>query len=112
MEIEADVKLTSVDDFLKGRDLGEARTVMLKYLEKVSDNIDIMVKTGGNSVIKCYFDCGAYKGEEVLTFRIKNLCPFEIAASLKSLTSGHHFSFKHEEEYMIKRMANRTPQPG
>lgn len=112
MKIDTDVKLTSVDEFLKGRDLGEARTVLLKYLEKVSDSIDILVKSGGNSVIKCHFDCGAYKGEEVLTFRVKNLCPFGIAASLKTLTSGHHFSFKHEEEYMIKRMANRTPVTG
>ena len=96
--------MSELDKFLEDRNLGEDKTTMLKYLEKVSDKISIEPRPKGRSLIRCHFDCGAYKGEEILTFHMQSLCPLKIAVNLMSLTSGHHFNFPDAKDVLLKGM--------
>jgi len=95
----------SVSSFCEGRGLPESKVTMLRYLEKVADKCWVEVKPKGNSRIVAEFDCGAYKGSEVITLSIKNLCPFSIARNLMTLTSGHHFSFPEAEAFLISQFS-------
>lgn len=95
----------NVERFLEGcGELSLAKVTMLKYLQKVSDKFDITPAPKGRSRVECRFDCGVYKGEEVLTFRVADLNPIFVAAKLLLLTSGHHFSFDEGEETLLQEM--------
>lgn len=98
----------SIDDFIQSRpELSTERKTMLRYLASVSDNAWIEERTKGRSILKCEFDCGAYKGSEILTYQVSKLCPFRIADGLMSLTSGHHFSFEHGKQALLDKMGGK-----
>jgi len=95
--------LLSVDAFLSSRPkLAQDKVTMLRYLETVSDSIAIEPCR-----VHCEFDCGAYKGSEILTFHMKTINPFMVALSLMNLTSGHHFSYDRAEKVLLEMMQER-----
>lgn len=101
-EIE-DIKVSLVD-FIDDRDLSQDKIDMLKFLEKRSDNFHIIKRNKGRSIAVCEFDCGAYKGSQILQFMIKNLNPFLILFDLENLTSGHIHKFGEVKNSLINYM--------
>lgn len=102
------IKKLSTHEFLADReDLAEWKIIALKYLEKASDVFWIEPKPKGQSKIYCEFDCGAYKGSEILTFSMKTISPMQIALKLSGLTSGHIFRFDEVDEAMTEVMRKR-----
>ncbi len=98
-----------IEAFIEKRpELAESRKVMLRYLANVSDVISIEERPKGRSVVKCEFDCGAYKGSEVIEIRMDRLTPMRIALSLEGLTSGHHFSFPEADEVLLQSFSKRA----
>ncbi len=98
----------SVDEFLVGRtELSPQKIILLRYLEMVADSFSIASAPRGRSTIECRFDCGAFKGDEILHFRVSVSNPITVAASLLSLTSGHHFSFPEAEQALLASMEGR-----
>lgn len=98
-----------VDEFLSSRENGIAhdKVVMLRFLERVSDSVDIESKTKGRSLVHAEFGCGAYKGSEVLTYSISKLNPMRVLYDLTRLTSGHKFSWDKAEQFCLSCMEER-----
>lgn len=101
-------KQAALENFLQDRSLGEVKETLVRYLAEVSDVITFEPLPKGRSKIVCEFDCGAYKGSEVLTFRMTQLTPWSVAIQLMSLTSGHHFSYPDAENVLIESMKRRV----
>ena len=101
-------KSAHIEQFIESRpELANARKIMLRYLAEVSDKIELSILPKGRSKVKCYFDCGAYKGDEILEFRVSSLNPLSIALNLMNLTSGHHFSYGEVEKLLLQTMKER-----
>lgn len=101
-------KTPKTDAFIEGRGMAEDRVIILKYLETISDKFSIEQKPQGKSLAICEFDCGAYKGSQLLRFKISSLNPIDIASSLKNLTSGHRFDFQKAEQALLADMTERV----
>lgn len=96
----------SVEQFIASREeLSPSKAIMLRYLDEVSDSVTVEPQTKGRSKIHCEFDCGVYKGSEVLTFHMKTINPIGIALALMRLTSGHRFSYDDAEDFFIENDA-------
>jgi len=90
-----------IESFIEARpELAESKKTMLRYLASVSDGIRIEPMPKGRSRIHCEFDCGAYKGSEIVTFNMQTINPLRVALSLMALTSGHHFSYEKAEKVL------------
>lgn len=98
-----------LQEFLDSRasPISEDRVTILKYLEKVSDRLDVEARPRGRSFVVVDFDCGAYKGSEILTYHISKINPMKVLFDLSKLTSGHRFSFEEVEKAAIKVMKER-----
>lgn len=99
----------NLEEFLASRtELPASKIIVLRYLEKVADVFGIDPQPKGRSKVECRFDCGAYKGEEIITFRMDDLNPIFVAAKLMHLTSGHNFSFPDGENSIVSQMGKRV----
>lgn len=96
----------TLDEYLAKRaDLSPHRITMLRYLNSVADQFHIDERTKGNSRAVCKFDCGTYKGYEIVEFRISIMEPIGVAWQLMNLTSGHHFWFANANQAALKEMS-------
>lgn len=94
----------NVEQFIASRQLSENKITMLRFLDKSADTVSIEVRRKGHSIITAEFDCGAYKGSQLIAFKMSNLSPFIILASLENLTSGHIFKFEEEKAFIYTLM--------
>lgn len=83
----------TIENYCEGRGLSESKETLLRYACSVADSYEIELRPKGRSLFKLHFDCGAYKGEEIITFNAATISPMRLALELESLTSGHRFSY-------------------
>lgn len=100
-----------IEQFLEGRDMGDVKATLLRYACTVADKYEIEVRPRGRSLVRLHFDCGAYKGEEIITFNLSTITPMRLAVALEKLTSGHIFRFKEADEVLLAVFNSRIKQP-
>lgn len=103
-----DQKTMDAEDFITSRpELSDKKKTIIRYCESISDVFWIEPHPKGRSRLHLEFDCGAYKGSEIVVISLSNCCPLEIAASLESLTCGHHFNCDETKDAVLKKMETR-----